>query len=228
MYLESGNLYRKDQFEKSLQGYKILINKGYGTGHVYYNMGNCYLKTGKLGKAVQHYIKAFDLIPRDADLKTNLEYARTLVVDKIETKDNTQLLQVVFFWYYKLNFKELLWASLISNILLWGFGAILIYNKKDLYRWLCFVGVVFTLAFGTAALVKGINIYNEKRGIVLTTQLSVRAGISESSTALFRLREGSEVEITEQQENWLQIKIPSDNKRGWVPKQFIGKISDLK
>lgn len=46
----------------------------YGWGDV-----NAYFKLGNKGKAILNYERALQLLPRDADVKSNLVYARSLI-----------------------------------------------------------------------------------------------------------------------------------------------------
>ncbi|MDD5436070.1 MAG: hypothetical protein PHX20_00805, partial [Candidatus Omnitrophica bacterium] len=77
-YLANG-LYEKRDYEKALEEYNKILNSGMDSGSLYYNMANTYFKLGKLGYAVLFYEKAKRIMPQDSDLKTNLNYARSLV-----------------------------------------------------------------------------------------------------------------------------------------------------
>ena len=58
---------------------KILTEERVESAAVYFNLGNAYLKQGELGKAVFEYRRARNLAPRDADIRANLAFARSLV-----------------------------------------------------------------------------------------------------------------------------------------------------
>ncbi|MEI6863042.1 MAG: tetratricopeptide repeat protein, partial [Candidatus Omnitrophota bacterium] len=73
----TGNVYyEKKDYAKAMQNYRAALEMGIESGNLYYNMGNAYLKMGKVGYAVLFYEKAMRLIPQDGDLKSNMVYAR--------------------------------------------------------------------------------------------------------------------------------------------------------
>lgn len=60
---------------------KIIKEQGTSTP-IYYNLGNCYYRQGKLSKAVLAYERALRLNPADASARQNLEFVNSKLVDK--------------------------------------------------------------------------------------------------------------------------------------------------
>ncbi|MEK7243343.1 MAG: tetratricopeptide repeat protein [Thermodesulfobacteriota bacterium] len=58
----------------------------------FYNLGNSYFKTKKIGLAILAYERARLLEPRNSDILYNLNYAKGILEYKIEDKRN---------WYLK-------------------------------------------------------------------------------------------------------------------------------
>ena len=56
----------------------MIVERGHLNGHVFFNLGNTCIRLGELGRAILNYKKASVLLPRDGDLKANLQYARSL------------------------------------------------------------------------------------------------------------------------------------------------------
>ena len=71
--MKNGNkFYQEGQFEQAVQTYQKIIGQGFESGAVYYNLGNAYFKSGKLGYAIFCYEKGLKLQPNDEDLSYNL------------------------------------------------------------------------------------------------------------------------------------------------------------
>ena len=65
---------------------KPLIDLGYSDATLYFNLGNAYLESDDLGRAILSYLRALALTPRDTDVSTNLDLARSQTVDQIEVE----------------------------------------------------------------------------------------------------------------------------------------------
>ena len=81
---EEGNqLYQDGDYQAALDSYLQISEAGYESGEAYYNIGNAYFKLGELGLAIVNYQRALRLMPRDDDVRTNLELANSLTADEI-------------------------------------------------------------------------------------------------------------------------------------------------
>lgn len=76
----------KDLFLESIAGYESLIAAGVVNGRLYYNIANAHMLRADVARAILNYRRAEKLIPGDADLASNLAYARQRVGTRIEPK----------------------------------------------------------------------------------------------------------------------------------------------
>ena len=60
---EGNRRYERGEYAEAAQVYEDLINQGYRDTAVYYNLGNTYLESGDLGRAVLSYLRAEELSP---------------------------------------------------------------------------------------------------------------------------------------------------------------------
>ena len=72
------------RFAEAAEQYENLVSQGVRDGSVWYNLGNAYFKSGRLGLAILNYERALAQMPGDADTKANLEFANTLITDVVE------------------------------------------------------------------------------------------------------------------------------------------------
>ena len=61
----ANDLYAKSKFQEAADSYESLIQRGINNGYLYYNLGNTYIRLGKIGPAILNYIHAQKLIPRN-------------------------------------------------------------------------------------------------------------------------------------------------------------------
>lgn len=74
---EEGNqLYEEGDYAAALDAYRRVLDAGYASGALYYNMGNAFFRAGELGQAVRYYEKARPLLPDPERLQHNLVLAR--------------------------------------------------------------------------------------------------------------------------------------------------------
>ena len=68
--------YRQGQYARAVERYRGILDSGYASGALYYNLGNAYVRLDRLGPAIRYYEKARRLWPDDPRLRHNLEQAR--------------------------------------------------------------------------------------------------------------------------------------------------------
>ena len=68
-----------------------IIENGYHSSEVYYNLGNANYKIGNVAEANFYFEKANMLSPNDKMIMNNLEFAKNMTMDSIETLPKTQI-----------------------------------------------------------------------------------------------------------------------------------------
>lgn len=227
LYRQGNKLYEQGQYAGASTVYERIIQNGFHNGYVYYNLGNAYFKQQQLGKAILAYERARRLMPRDPDVRANLEVANLLTIDKLQASTPWIGFALVFRVYQLLGVNE---ATLTASMLYLFLGVIVsIYILADgpgLRRMLRIMGTVTLaglLVFGTIAAVKVYEQASIHRAIILVPQADARSGPGPSYDLLFSLHEGTKVTILEQRGAWIRITLP-DGKGGWVEQGMIGVI----
>ena len=91
---EANRRYQRGEYAEAAQQYEALIGRGYWDAAVHYNLGNAYLESGGLGRAVLNYLRAEELSPRDPDILANLAIARSRTVDQLEAEGDSLVASV--------------------------------------------------------------------------------------------------------------------------------------
>jgi tetratricopeptide (TPR) repeat protein len=82
---EQGNeAYQSGNYLKAIEYYNQIIDNGYQTSEVYYNLGNAYYKLKNIPEAILNYERALKVDPSDEDSEFNLRIANLQTLDKIE------------------------------------------------------------------------------------------------------------------------------------------------
>lgn len=223
VFLEANQAYEKGDFAHAASLYEQLINSGFHSGTLYYNLGNSYTKLGETGKALLNYRKAEQLMPRDGDLKFNLNYILDQRKDKIETKERADLIRVFFFWYYWLNIKELFYIFLLANLLFWALSLILLYKPVEGLKLTRVIIFSLLLVFGASFGIKTYTCKAIRHGVIVSPEVTVRSGNGTGHSPLFIMHEGAEFRITGQTKGWMKIYL-TEGKIGWIPSYAAGII----
>ena len=80
---KANQLYLNGEYSSAREEYQKIINSGFESVELYYNLGNTFYKLGQIPSSILYYEKALILNPKDVDIQFNLDLANRLVVDKI-------------------------------------------------------------------------------------------------------------------------------------------------
>ena len=226
VFFYANMLYEKGEYQKALEQYDAILKRGLQGGNLYYNMGNCYMKMGKVGYAVLLYERAKRYIPGDGDLKSNLDYAKSLLEGKpVEPSAKNFILSIL---------EKPLKDSNINAITITLFAvyvgflvSVFIFIAFPLFRrkWIVMV-VVMSLAFLFILFEFGIRYYDEmilSYGIVVNKDVESRYEPIDKAAIFFKLREGDKVRILKTRLGWRQIE-RVDGKRAWIEKDKVEEI----
>lgn len=224
LFYAANDHYEKGEYMPAVEGYMDIAEKGLENGNLYYNMGNAFLKLGKLGRAILCYEKAKRLIPHDSDLKANLAYARSLV-ESPDAGGSNVIINGINRIFAEYNLREIIFSATILYLAILIIIALSIFKPFVMQRfrivlWLLIILLAVDLA-GT-----GIRYFNEqvlRRGIVVQKEVQCKYEPIEKSTTYYTLREGADVIIEKTRDGWTQIRRP-DGKIGWVKKEAVEEI----
>ena len=223
---KGNELYLDNEFIQAIEVYTSILNSGYESGELYYNLGNAHFKAGNLGKTILYYEKAKKFLPNDRDLKDNLALANLRVADQInvprlaiwEIVDNI-LDYFTLQAYYRI--------SLALFLLLLAAAAVYYFLPKgNLKRTMFFTSVP---AFSLFMIVLSVFIWklwfevNFKEGVIIVDEVEVVSAPEENAKGLFSLHEGVKVRVTQELHTFIKIELP-DGKTGWVENTSTHKI----
>ena len=82
--MQRGNdAYAKGDFVAAAQAYNAVLDAGYESADLYYNLGNVYYRQEEYGLSILNYERALRLKPNFRDAKQNLDLADSKTEDQI-------------------------------------------------------------------------------------------------------------------------------------------------
>ena len=220
--------YERGEYEEAAQQYEALIDRGYRDTAVHFNLGNAYLESGDLGRAILNYLRAEELSPRDPDIAGNLELALGMTVDRIARERDSLVESLSYFGYSWLTESEL---SVVA-LLLWllsgmAIGALLVWRAFPLRRVLRIVAAVATAATAASLVLLVSMIYAnpyDSTGVVTAEAVDVVSGPGSQFPEHFALHSGAQVRVTDSRHGWIRIALPGGELRGWVPSYALQSV----
>ena len=190
---------------------------------LYLNLGNAYFRMGEVGHAVWAYEKGHAISPRDGDINYNLSYVRSQVRDRIQGPDD-----LFFLSFYRAILEKLTILDLITlgGLLFIGLGGLYVLRlngaiSEKLGGILNSILLVSVVAAGWIMLDKYWDVSDKHEGIIIASAIDVRSSpIARGENVVFRIHEGTKVEITTSQPGWFEI-ILLDGKKGWVSAEEV-------
>jgi len=224
---EGNDYYKNGEWEKAVNSYNKILNQGYESAALYYNLGNTYFKTGKLGQAILNYERGLKLEPGDEDIQFNLKLANARTVDKIQ---KVPKLFITEWWDLFISaFNVSGWALIVLVFfiaLLVFIGIYFISGSINLQRMSIYGGIVSGISLVILIVVLMLA-YNREAtsdyGVVLADTVNVKVSPNEESSDSFVIHEGLKFEIQDKLDDWTKIKL-ADGKVGWLPINTFEKI----
>lgn len=223
--VDAERAYLKGDYAKAESIYRDLINNGYISSGLYYNLGNCCFQQSDIPCAILQYQRSLKLDQRDKDVEHNLFLARSKIHDRVLPVERFFLTE----WLVAV--RDLIgltsWA-ILSILLFWVFALLIGYRLwygRDLIpfsktvAWLALVGSM--AAFGFAMALRK-NVTHFPKAVVMVDS-NVYAAPSERSEEKRQIYAGETVGIIDSIDQLYKIELPNTDQ-GWIPKSDLTKI----
>ncbi len=225
---QQGNQYfQKGAYKKAIQTYQKILDEGYESGALYYNLGNAYFKMGRLGQARLYYERAKRFMPDDVALNENLKLLQKRLVDKIQQPPKF-FLSVWWAWFLGLFSLSLLTYLVVLSfwlfLLAWAYYLFLKKQRhKERGKGLIIVMLFIFLLFSITLFDKINRVDNTQYGVILKPAVTVYSEPRKEATEIFIVHEGTKVQILRENQGWLEIKL-DDGKTGWLLANSLEKV----
>ncbi|UCH12342.1 MAG: tetratricopeptide repeat protein [Candidatus Omnitrophota bacterium] len=218
-FTKANSFYQQEKFKEAIKEYEKIIDAGFCSANIYYNLGNTYFKIGSIGKAILNYERARRLAPDDGDLLTNLEYAKSLIVDRSIRVSAPWFVEIISRLPERFSAGRLCQLLFTINISIFIILTINLFLSRP-NRFFIFMTAVFLITFIAGSVVlskKATTINKRQEAVVIVSEIDCRFGPLDNATVHFKLYEGSKIIILKTEADWSKIK-RFDGKIGWIKK----------
>ncbi len=218
--------YNNKDYNTALTLYDSLVNQGYYSSELYYNLGNTHYNMDSLGKAMLFFEKAQKLDPGNKDIQHNIYLTRRKLDSEIVELPDFFLKRwwIKFSGFFNLSlwtFFALFFSGLlvISAFIYWFYDM----NKiKPLVKYisvLSFILIIISLLAGNT--VKN-RIYNND-SLILIKPDSVFTAPDIRSKKLYDLEPGEKMFILDSLKDWYKTELLNKEKV-WIKKHNVKRI----
>jgi tetratricopeptide (TPR) repeat protein len=220
---KANEAYNATNYAQAIRLYKTAEELNFTPAALYYNLGNAFYRSGRLGRAIASYRRALRLDPRDPDITENLSIARSQTDDGITVPETPAPVRSFLFVYYYVGFDELVWTCGVLMVLLFLTAAVKLYFSWRGIKTLFLCLLCILLIAGTSAAAHWYFTHVRAAAVVIADDGIVRAGPRESYAEIFILHDGAEMRVLQKEHNWVkvQIQVANEVKRGWIQAQDI-------
>lgn len=226
--LKQGNAaYAKNQYNEAAKAYQEILDAGYQSATVYFNLGNAKYKMAEMSQAILNYEKALKLNPGDSEIQLNLQLANLKITDRIEAVPEFFLSK---WWKSFLFFFSLNTLSVFTVFcLIAGFISLIAYlfliavwpKKMAFYTGVSLLSLGLLFLFLSALQSRELNA--KQQGIVFAGAADVKSGPDDKQKTLFVIHEGTKVNIQETDTDWIKITLANGNG-GWIKLANVKEI----
>jgi Tetratricopeptide repeat len=223
LFAEGTEAYEREQYERAIEAWTRLVDRGLGGPDVLYNLGTAYLRKGDLGHAVLYLERARRALPGSEDVRANLEVARARQLDRVVGGNDEPFLQ---------RLATALPADVVSWIFLgaWAaaFAALILSRRVASGR-----RTVLALAAGTllllavpAGILVAIQAYvarTIREAVVMTPTLQARELPAPHARVAFEVHAGLKVRVLDAEGHFVRIRLPN-GLVGWAEQEGIAEI----
>ncbi|OQA57420.1 MAG: Tetratricopeptide repeat protein [Candidatus Omnitrophica bacterium ADurb.Bin277] len=220
---EANESYRGGDYGKAAALYEQLAGEDPRTADYHYNLGNAYVRLGKLSEAVLSFEKALLLAPRDPDIRHNLDYARGRLEYQVEDNRNWYLKAadsaLSRFTQHEMNFLLLvfIFIFLLSSILFFVFKQTVFWTAPRKFIF------AFVLLAALAAGFKYAQLNMIRPAIVMANECEARYGPSTRNQVAFHVGGGIKGFILDRREDWSRVLL-MNGESGWIMNEDMAEI----
>ena len=225
-FFSANNYYNSSNYLESIELYEKILDEGWESSNLYYNLGNAYYRQGMIGQSIWSYNKALRINPRNSDIKHNLEILNARIKDRIVLPDEFFLVGIYMKIKSRYNLGEWLFIGSIMifiSVILFLLSKLYIFDNFILDRSLI-VFIVTSIIIHVMILDMFLDENDNKIGIIIDNSVDAYSGpFYGDNTILFKVNEGTKVKISQTQNKWIEIILLNGN-RAWVPSEKIREL----
>lgn len=226
LFVKANEAFVNKKYADAINIYEQVIDSGYVSAELYYNLGSAYYKTDNISFAILNFERA-DKLSDDEDIDHNLAVARLKTIDKVTPVE--QIFIVDWLDAIRDNLNSAGW-SYWSIVFMWAvftFFAILLFSRSTSIKKISFLGIVtslflFSISFFFAYSTNERE-YVKQYAILTAPSAYVKSSPDDKSQDLFILHEGVKMQVLDRVGDWNKIRL-DNGEVGWIDKSSFRPI----
>ena len=212
-----------EDYSEAIKIYESILNIGYESSELYYNLGNGYFRLELIGNSIWAYMNALDMAPRDRDIIYNISIVKMRTIDRIEMPETFIFLKIyeaikLFFTVYEW---FLLGGILLISYSLWYIGIKFGFIRGKASKVISSLLISLVMIVHIIAMDRYLEKHKRKTAVVISNGIDAYSGPFYGNNSLvFQINEGSLVDVLNEQKDWAEVVLV-DGKKGWVPSHTI-------
>jgi len=212
--------YASRDYAAAINGYEQLIEESVTGPAVFFNLGNAYYRTGRLGAAIANYERALACDPGMECARENLDKCVLETERRLERPLPPDWEQSLLFWHYNLAPAATRMLAILFWLLFWLLLAIRKVRPVRYVLRAAFIVGVLAVAFAVSAWVKA---HGDVYAVADAATVPVHYGTSDKETVRFELYEGDRVLVDRRASAWARV-MTADGERGWAKEDALAFV----
>lgn len=212
----SGNdSYNKNKFDVAVGAYENILNQGFYSADLYYNLGNAYYRLEDFANARWSYEMGINIDPRNKDMIHNLILTKKKIPNTIEQPDS-QILDLINNFLISFTYSDFVLFSSIM-LLLYSICFIIyrIMPSKPIFV-SCYLFIILFFIGTSFSVIKFLWERNNNFGIILNDETKLySAPFLNENIKISIFFSGNKVKIEQTTDKWIEIS-SMDGRKGWI------------
>jgi len=204
--------YNAGNYAAAIHMYEQLISESVVSPAVFFNLGNAYFRTGRLGLAIANYERALQLAPSFDGARENLANAVRCTKNHLARPRPPDWQEGLLFWHYNLSTRATDALAVSLWLMLWITLGIRQWRPLRYTRGIAVVTGVLAVVFLFSAWAKA---HPEVIVVANADIVHVHYGTDENETVRFDLSEGDRATVDNRMNGWSRVST-ADGERGWA------------
>ena len=230
VFKQANTLYNEGKYAEAIDKYKTILETDVHSAELYFNLGNANYKLNNIAPSIYYYEKALQLSPNDKDIENNLAFAQNMTIDAIDKVPQVGFSRIINNIVNTYNTDT--WAKIaIGGVMLFVLLFLLYHFSYGTSRKrIAFITSILSLIVACISVAMAFQkeSLNKKDNpaIVFVQESRVKVDPNQTSEEVFRLHEGTKVQVLETYDDWKKIQLP-DNSIGWIPANDIKMLKNF-
>lgn len=213
--------YNSGDYLGAAEEYQLKAEAEPNNPYILYNLANSYFKSGDGDKALVYYLRAFKLLPRDADIRHNLAFALQATGQKFVPDGMPDTVFNLYNYYSLAELKGL--CALFAWLLAFSVLEYFFLGRGKRIKFVCFAAgalFVFFAVWFSLRYPAG----SQKLALVTVPRAELRSGPGENFPVGLSVPRAHLLVIADSKGEWDYVNIKDTDSSGWVLKKSLEEI----